>query len=100
MPALCVIVLQLRRFLSLPRWPDHGARLEHEGHGVDDVAWLARIHCTGLGERRRVRAVPAEAVVQRRTARHEAASLGVVFAVDQAHELTRDVAVKPGRAER
>ena len=53
-----------------------------------------------LLERARIRAVPRHAVVQARAARHEAFGLRVVRAVHEAHELARDVAMEPGRAER
>ena len=48
----------------------------------------------------RVGAVAGHAVVQRRAAGHEAVGLGVVDAVDQTHELARDVAMEPRRTER
>jgi hypothetical protein len=46
-----------------------------------------------------VRPVRQHHVVQAHAARHEAFFLGVVLAVDQAHEFAHDVAVIPGRAE-
>ena len=42
----------------------------------------------------------AHAVVQRRPARQKALGLGVIGAMDQTHEFTRDIAMKPGWPER
>ena len=50
----------------------------------------------GLG----IGTVPAHAVVQARAAGREAFALRVVHAVDEAHELAGDVAVKPWRSKR
>ena len=49
----------------------------------------------GLG----VGAVARHAIVQAGSAGKKAFGLGVVFAVDEAHELVHHVAVKPGRAK-
>ena len=47
-----------------------------------------------------VGAVRQHAIVQRKSAGEEALRLGVIGAVDQAHELAHDVHVIPGRPER
>ena len=57
------------------------------------AASLAALEGRGVG------AVAAHAVVQARAAGREAFRLGVVDAVDQAHELAHHVAMEPGRAE-
>ena len=100
LPALRVVLLQLRALQRVARRADHGARLEHERHGVGDAHRPGGIGAARLVEGRGIRAVAAHAVVQRGAARLEALRLGVVDAVDEAHELAGDVAVEPGRAER
>ena len=68
------------------------ARVPSSLTGFSSAA-LAR--CEGFG----VGTVAAHAVVQAGAAGDEAFGLGVVFALDQAHELVHEVAVEPRRAE-
>src|SRR5690348_10817152 len=63
LPALVIVLLQLRRLQRLPRGADHLARLEHEGHGAADHVGLREIRVRGLLERGRVRAVTAHAKI-------------------------------------
>lgn len=103
-PALLAIALL--DLLARPQPPvsdtNHEAALEHEG-----TAAGADLDRRQLGVARAlvalgIRAVAAHDVVQAGAAGHEAASaatLGVVAAADEAHELAHGVAVVPGRAE-
>lgn len=100
---LAVLLLDLAARLEPPvRDADHQAALEHEGAapGADLGRLELRVPraLVAVG----VRAVPAHDVVQARAAGHEpalAALLGVVPALDEAHELAHRVAVVPRRAE-
>ena len=90
----------MRRVHGLRHRADHAAGFEHDRHGVGDIVRLAGVDRAGFLEGRRVRAVAGHAVVQRAAAGHEAFGLGVVDAVDQAHEFAGDVAMEPRRPER
>ena len=76
----------------------HVARLEHEGERIRELLWL-ELFRGGLGEGGEVRTVRQHAIVQADAAGEEAVRLGVIAAIDQAHELRHDVEVIPGRAE-
>src|SRR5580658_3914447 len=98
LPAFVVFVLQYLFLQRVARRPHDQPRLEHKGKRV---RYLSRRKLgtgsalKGLG----IRAMAGHAVVQARTAGQEALSLGVVFAVNEAHELIHSVAMKPWRTE-
>ena len=98
-PALRVAALQLRQAQRHGGGADDGAGLEHEGHGPVDVLRMAGIGVQRLLEGRGIGAVTAHAIVQRRPARQESFGLRVVRALDQTHEFTGAVAMKPRRPE-
>ena len=99
LPALEIFTLQLRCFQRKLRRLDDGRRLEHEGHGIGHLAGPAGVGRAGFRERVRIRSVAGHAVVQAGAARHEAFGLGIIGAVDQAHELAGHIAMKPRRAK-
>ena len=74
------------------------AGLEHEGQGAVELDGL-QFGGAGAFEGFGVGAVAGHAVVQAGSAGNEAFGLGVVLAVDEAHELVHEVAVEPGWAE-
>ncbi len=100
LPARVVVALQVRRLERLRCGPDHVACFEHESHRVGHVIRFGRIRRTGLLEARRIRSVPAHAVVQACAAGHETARFRVVRAVHEAHEFARDIAMEPRRTKR
>ena len=99
LPAFEVVMLKLRGFDGIARQPHREPALEHERHSVLDLVRLER-HLGGPLPGLGVRAVRGHAIVQAGAARQEAFRLGVVGAMQQAHELGHDVAVKPRRPER
>src|SRR5439155_3403709 len=99
LPAVEIILLQLRRFQGETRRPDDVTAFEHEGERVLDLVRRER-NLARLVEGRRIGAVAGHAVVEARTARREAFRLGIVDAVDESHELAHHVAMKPRRPER
>jgi len=99
LPALEVIRLQLRGFEREARRADQHGRLEHERHRVADLVRLRRVAHRCLFERVGIRPMARHAVVQARAARHEAFRLGVIFTVDQPHELVHKIAMKPRRTK-
>ena len=96
---MLVVMLPVRRLQRLPGRTQHRPRLEHEGHGVDDHIGFGQIGAACLFKGRRIRPMPAHAVVQRRAPGREAFGLGVVGAVHQAHEFAGHVAMEPRRPE-
>src|SRR6266478_8709224 len=98
LPAVDVIVLSHLEISRVFGQALREARFEHEGHRIRELHRLelavARVLEGGLG-----RAVRQHAIVQRDAARHETLRLGVVNAVDQAHEFRHQVAVVPGWPE-
>ena len=99
LPAFEIIVLQFRQLDGVAREPHGVAALEHERHGVFDLVRLelgVRRALPGVG----VGAVGGHAIVQAGAAGQKTFGLGVVDAVQQAHELGHDVAVIPRRPER
>ncbi len=80
------------------RWTADEARLEHEGEGAFEFDGL-QFGGAGSGEGFGVGAVAAHAVVEAGSAGDEAFGLGVVFALNEAHELVHEVAVEPRWAE-
>src|SRR5690606_26233075 len=91
LPAFVIVALQLRACQRLRGGADDAARLEHERHRIADIVRLPGVGGRGFLEGAGVGAVPAHAIVQAGAARREAVGLGVVDAVDQAHELAGDV---------
>ena len=73
-------------------------RLEHERESSVEKGWRVAWIRHGPVVAERIGAMRCHARVQRRTAGREA-FLGVVFALNQAHEFCHCVAMKPGRAE-
>src|SRR5450830_1078938 len=98
-PALIIIFLQRRRSQCMTRRLDDVTCLEHESHRISDLVRLAGIAAARLLKGRAVRTVTGHAIVQTGAAGTKAFRLGVVFAMNQAHELTRDIAVEPGWTE-
>ena len=97
----CIVVaLQRRRLQRKARRPADEPRLEHEGERVGEIV-RRQLGRRGLvvSWRGRGRA-PAMQLCKAGAARREALRLGVVGAVDEAHELAHHVAVEPRRAER
>src|SRR5687768_14706368 len=97
-PDRVVILLQLLRAESELGRTEDVARLPHEGERALDLLRLevcldAFLVGRGIGSMRR------HAVVDRDAAGCEAFGLGLVNALDQAHQLAHHVAVEPGRAE-
>ena len=74
------------------------AGFEHEGEGAFKFDGF-EIGSAGSFEGLGVGAVAGHAGVERCTSGDEAFCLGVVFALDEAHELVHEVAVEPGRSE-
>ena len=74
------------------------AGLEHEGHGVVQLV-RPQIGIGGPLESVPVGSMRQHHVVQRHATRHEALRLGIVLAIDVAHQLGHDVLVIPGRPE-
>src|SRR5690606_2128221 len=99
LPAFSVVLLELVGFKRLAGGMDDRAGLEHEGHRIDDMIRLRGIAVRRLLECRRIRSMPAHAIVQAAATRHEAAGLGIVFAMDQTHVFAGDIAVEPRWAE-
>ena len=98
LPTFVVIVLQFGGFHGPARGPADEARLKHERHGAAQVLRF-EFRVDGFFESFRVRAVAGHAVMQAGASGQEAFGLGVVFAVDQSHELIHKVAMEPGRAK-
>jgi hypothetical protein len=97
-PALDIALLQGWRLRGEGRDALGEAALEHECHGVGELArpeFHGRMVVIGF----RIGAMRQHGVVQARPARHEAMRLGVILAVDKPHELRHDIHVIPGRAE-
>ena len=80
------------------RWTADEAGLEHEGQRAFELDGL-EFGCAGAVEGLGVGTVAAHAVVEAGSAGDEAFGLGVVLALDEAHELVHEVAVEPGWAE-
>ena len=99
LPTLIIIALQLRRLQREARGPNHAAGFEHEGHRIFDAMDLAQIRIACLRENFRIGPVAAHAVVQARATGRKAGRLGIVHAVDQAHEFAGDIAMEPRWAE-
>src|SRR5690606_9783803 len=98
-PAFDVVVLARFRIRGEAREMLGETRLEHEGHRI------LQLHRLELGLRRLLEAegvwpVRQHHVVERHAPWHEALFLGVILAPDEAHELSHDAAVVPGRADR
>jgi len=74
------------------------AGFEHEGEGAFEFHRL-QFSSAGAGEGLGVGTVAAHAVVQAGSSGGETLGLGVVFALDEAHELVHEVAMEPGRPE-
>ena len=74
------------------------AGLKHEGEGAFEFNGL-EVGGAGAFEGLGVGAVAGHAVVEAGSAGDEAFGFGVVFALDEAHELVHEVAVEPGGAE-
>ena len=74
------------------------AGLEHEAHGVVQLLGL-QLRVRRALEGVLVGPVRQHHVVQGHAARNEALGLGIVLAIDVAHQLGHDVLVVPGRAE-
>ena len=74
-------------------------RVSNMKASVSLMWWGLSSACGGAVEGFGVGAVAGHAVVQAGAAGEKAFGLGVVLAVDEAHELVHHVAVKPGRAE-
>ena len=96
-----VVALQLRRLRSA----SSVGRIAQRVSNMNAIVSVIAVGC----ERSRLLAFsnvsasgpcPLMQLCRTGAARHEALGLGVVHAVDQTHELARDVAVEPGRAER
>src|SRR6267143_2634948 len=79
---------------------DHEAAFEHEGHGVGAMLRLSGVCRQRLVEGCRIRPMPTHTIVERGSAGYESRALGVVDAVNQAHELARDIAMEPWRPKR
>src|SRR5450830_2118568 len=98
-PALVILFLQCwcgqRKACRL----DHLTCLQHERHGVVDLAWMTGVDLTGLLESGAVGTVSGHAIVQAGAARAKACRLGIILAMDESHELAGDVAMEPGRPE-
>ena len=98
-PAIHVIVLQALVRGGEFRHALAQARLEHEGERVGELHRL-QFDIAGVLEGVGVRTMRQHGVVQADAAGHEAFGLGVIDAVNEAHEFRHDVAVIPGRPER
>src|ERR1035438_4752371 len=94
LPALEVLVIELRGLQSKPGRLAHEASLEHEGQRVLDVNGL-QIGLAGLLECLGIGSMTSHAIVQARAAGHESLSLRVVLSMDQSHELIHEIAMKP-----
>ena len=97
-PAIDVVVLQGCFLSSELGKVLRESGFKHEGHGVAQALWL-QLGAGGGLEGGFVGAVREHHVVQADTAGDEALGLGIVNAVDVAHELGHDVFMVPGRAE-
>ena len=74
------------------------AGFEHEGQCALEFDGL-EFGCAGAFEGLGVRAMAGHAVVEAGSAGDEAFGFGVVFALDETHELVHEVAVEPGGTE-
>src|SRR5580700_5332086 len=99
LPALEVLMIELRSLQREPRRPARKARLKHERERVLCIHGL-QLGLAGLLKRLCIRAVPRHAIVQARAARHKTFGLGVVLAINQPHKLIHEVAMKPRRSKR
>ena len=103
LPTLPIIPLLHLPTLPQPplRHPNHQATLKHKCHAPLPNLHRLQLRPTRLLMRRSVRPMPRHHIMQRRAGGLEPpARLGVVLAVDEAHELGHGVAVVPRRAER
>src|SRR5215831_2607897 len=98
-PAAVVLRLKLWRLERKARRTHYVTRLEHERHGVGDARRLGKIGVRCFLERIGVGPMSGHAVVQACATRQKAFGLGVVYALDQSHELACHVAVEPRWAE-
>src|ERR1700733_8978387 len=95
LPAFIVFMLKYLFFQRIASWANGHARLEHERERVCDLAWR-EFGVAGALKGFGIRAVAGHAVMQARSAGQKALGLGIVFAVNQAHELVHHVAMEPG----
>src|SRR6185436_12643680 len=98
-PAVEVVVLQLLQLGRVLRHPLRKMGLEHEGHGVGQLRRL-ELAFAGMFEGELIRSMGQHAIVQRDAARQKPLRLGIIDAVDQAHELRHQIAMVPGWPER
>src|SRR5580704_5288107 len=98
LPNLEVLMIKLRSLHRKLRRLAHEASLKHERHGVPYIHRL-QLRPARLLKSFRVRPVTSHAIMQAGAARDEAFRLGVIFTVDQPHELVHKVAMKPRRTK-
>src|SRR5580658_1385877 len=99
LPALEVLMIEFGSLERKLRRLTHKASLEHEGQRVLHVHRL-QFGLARLLKRFRVGTVTRHAIVQAGATWHESLRLGVIFTMDQPHELVHEVAMKPGRTKR
>src|SRR5215831_11182404 len=99
LPALEIVMLQLRRFHRITGEPHGEAAFKHEGHRVVELLRL-EFGRAGTREGLGVRPVGAHTVVQTGAARQKAFRLGIIDAFKEPHELAHHVAMIPGWPER
>src|SRR6266403_4608461 len=76
---------------------DHEAAFEHERQGVCDILRLSGVCRQRPVEGCRIRPMPTHTIVKRGSAGYESRALGIVDAMNQDHELARDVAMEGWR---
>src|ERR1700691_3234405 len=98
LPALEVLMVEMRTLERKFRWLAHEASLEHERQSV---AQINRRQCrlADLLKGLSLGSMPCHAIVQAGAARHKPFSLRVIFTANQPHELVHEIAMKPRRTK-